>query len=120
MKLFHSKCKSPVEASTTKVGVRVAEFAYQDGSLVDVVLDLVPVRTGRVSFHCPACKKDVDPDELLTGCVYCLRPVPIDEVYQFGSDYPVLCKRCYTKLWIERYGASSDGITYSPITLRFK
>jgi len=123
MKLLHSTCAYAAEITTERIAVRILDVVLTDNNnLEEALLDLVPLRSGKILFYCPKCKVDIDPKtDLSINCVRCGDMIPTTRVFSVKPDWFLLCEKCYIyvlkKMSPER---ENTQINLEPIQLKIK
>jgi len=123
MRLLHSKCGNTVETTTERIAVRILDVMLEgEDVLRECLLDLVPVRSGKILCYCQKCKEPVDiRTELSVDCIRCGKAVPTGRTFRFKPDWSIICERCYVDLWKRHNGTSSDeGCEPVPLNLKIK
>lgn len=121
MKLYHSECGNQVEASNSKLAVRVVDFQFSGKSIEVSLLDLIPVKGGKITFSCSACKKDLEETDLTMPCSRCGTAIPITEVYELEPEFFCMCKNCLTKIVkLKHKDETVDMSKYKPVSYHIK
>lgn len=120
MKLYHSVCGYPVSVITDRISVNVIEFHMTDEETLEgAILDLVPKRSGKLTFSCPKCREDVDPKTDLTlDCTKCGNKVPVSQVHHVRPEWYLLCESCYTRIMRDK--GKTPPIELHPIQFKIK
>lgn len=121
MKLLHSTCQAEVDITTERIAVRILEVAVTDANnLEETLLDLVPMRSGKILFYCPHCKEEVDPKTGLSlSCTRCGNLIPITRIFTLKPTWGVLCENCYIVAY-KRENPDVIEVELNPIQLKLK
>jgi len=120
MRVFHKDCGNSVEITTERIAVRILEvLVTDDDCMKESLLDLVSLRSGKITVFCPKCKATLDPKtDLVMPCIRCGEIVPTHTCYTLRPEWVYVCKKCFGMIW-NAYHKGSD-IPDEPTCLKLK